>query len=586
MVFGQNTRRARTPGATRATKPATLNDPALVQHYRQLITPESLAARLYFLASDLFEGRETGTRGQKLAAQYLASQYRQLGLIPKGTGNPGDPLSPSAYLQPFTVYKRSPKRSQLEVWIKGSKAASSTFSAESHDDLSYFSGGALADASGGVIFAGYGIADDKLGYNDYSALAAKGITLAGKWVLILQDEPLANDSTSLLPTSDHKPSSWTTQFINKRRALWNAGRPKGVLVVADAGPGTTSMFRDRVALAARNTQQVGYLSLIADSPFPPTYAISTSLANQILASSGQTIADLKQQIDSTLKPLVFALNDDTRVTATVESFPGLTTENVLAFIEGSDPKLKNEVVIISAHYDHLGIDTTLKGDQIFNGAADDGSGVVATLALAQELMKARRDGVGPRRSILFINFTGEEKGLLGSTHYALHQPVVPWEKVVADINMDGVGGLDPNHPTHSKNYIYTLGTEQLSRELLETTKRINGATGINLELTEGPRFNSDQYNFEIQLVPYIYFSTGYTEHYHQVADEAASIDYEHLARVVQLIFARRGKLPIRTPGLPASTETNCGWLVTFVLPAHSNAMSMFTTNQENVLSAE
>ncbi|HEY2971819.1 MAG TPA: M28 family peptidase [Pyrinomonadaceae bacterium] len=565
MVFGQHTRRRKVPAATVATKQFPLTDRALVQRYRRMITPESLAARLYFLASDLFEGRETATRGQKLAAQYLASQYQQLGLTPKSTAKVEDPLSPSAYLQPFTVYKRSPKQSQLEVRVNGSKAASSTFSSESHDDLSYFSGGGLVDASGAVIFAGYGIADDKLGYNDYAALAAKGISLADKWVLILEDEPLADGSTSLLPTSDHKPSSWTTQFINKRRALWNAGRPKGVLVVADAAPGATSTFRDRAALAALNTQRVGYLSLIPSSPFPSTYAISTTLANQILASSGHTVADLKREIDRSLKPTVFALNDDVKVTATVESFPGLTTENVLAFIEGSDPRLKNEVVIVSAHYDHLGIDSALKGDQIFNGAADDGSGVAATLALAQEFMKARREGFGPRRSILFINFTGEEKGLLGSDHYAMHQPVVPWEKVVAEINMDGVGGLDPNHPTHSRNYVYTLGTEALSRELIETTKRINRSMEINLELTEGKRFHSDDYNFETQLVPYIYFSTGYTDHYHRVSDEAASIDYDHLTRVVQLVFATTWQVANQNTR-PAGVDRTQLRLVGYVCP--------------------
>jgi Peptidase family M28 len=563
VVFGQSVRRAKSSVPVAATKPTALNDPALVARYRQSITPDSLAARLYFLASDLFEGRETGTRGQKLAAQYLVSQYRELGLAPKGTANSPDALSPSAYLQPFTVYKRSPKRAELTVWLKGKQAATSTVSAESHDDQSYFYGGNLINASGGVVFAGYGIADDQLGYNDYAALASQGISLAGKWVLILEDEPLSNSTTSRLPTVDHKPSDWTRQFINKRRALWNAGPPQGVLVVGAAGP--ENAFRDRAALAALNSQRVGQLSLAAESPFPPTFEISTAFADQILSASGHTIADLRQQIDDSLKPEVFALNDDLQVTATIEPFPGLATENILAFIEGSDPKLKDEVVIVSAHYDHLGIDPTLKADQIFNGAADDGSGVVAALALAQEFMKAKRDGVGPRRSMMFVNFAGEEKGLLGSGFYALQQPLVPWERVAAEINMDGVGGLDPNHPSHSKDYIYLLGTEQLSRELIETAKQINRSAGINLELTEGKRFSSDDYNFETQLVPYLYFSTGYTEHYHQVGDEAATIDYKHLSRVVQLVFATTWQVA-NQDARPAAVKRDRLKLVGYVCP--------------------
>jgi hypothetical protein len=207
--------------------PTAFSKPALVRRYQQTITSGSLASRLYFLASDFFEGRETTTRGQKFAAQYLASQYRLLGLAPKGTAKTTDPLSPAAYFQPFTVYKRLAKETHLEVSVNGSKVASSTFSTETHDDLSYFITGNIAEASGGVVFAGHGIADDKLGYNDYAALAAKGISIDGKWVLILEDEPLSDAATSLLPTPQRKPSSWSTQFIYKRRALLKAGKAPG-----------------------------------------------------------------------------------------------------------------------------------------------------------------------------------------------------------------------------------------------------------------------------------------------------------------------------------------------------------------------
>ena len=535
IVTGQRTGRSRSSGTPISPTRIALNDPGLVHRYQEDITAEGLAAHLYFLASDFFEGRETTTRGQKLAAQYLASQYRQLGLTPKGTETADNPLAPSNYFQPFTVYRRNPKETRLDVLVDGSKVVSSTFSADYHDDLSYFVLGGAANSSGSVVFAGYGIADDKLGYNDYAALSAKNISLTDKWVLILDDEPLTNAATSLLPTADHKPSSWT-QFINKRSAFSKAGKPKGVLVVSDLSPRTKETFVERSALASLNAQRVGALSLTPTSSVLPVYAISSRLANQILASSGQTIEDLKQQIDKRLSPVVFDLNVNVKVSTTVSSFEGQKTENILAYIEGSDPKLKDEVVIVSAHYDHLGINPTLKGDQIFNGAADDGSGIVACLEMAQAFMKAKREGFGPRRSILFANFTGEEKGLLGSTYYS-RQPVVPLDKTVADINMDGVGGIDPNHPMHSKNYIYILGTEELSRDLLDATKRINKTAGLNLELTEGPRFSSDQYSFETQLVPYIYYSTGYTEKYHQPSDEPDTIAYDHLARVVQLIFA-------------------------------------------------
>jgi hypothetical protein len=515
--------------------PTAFSKPALVRRYQETITPGALASRLYFLASDYFEGREATTRGQKLAAQYLASQYRLMGLAPKGSVKTTDPLSPAAYFQPFPVYKRAAKESHLEVLVNGSPVASSTFSMEKQDDLSYFLTGDTAQASGGVVFAGYGIADDTLGYNDYAALSAKGISISGKWVLILEDEPLADAAKSLLPTPEHKPSAWSRQFFSKRRALWNAGKAAGVLVVKDASPRMQGTFADASALAALNARQGNSVRLNQASSFPPTYAISTKLANQILSSSGHQIEDLRREINNSLKPTVFDLKGVT-INATAEPFKALETENVLAFIEGSDPQLADEVVVISAHYDHLGINPALKGDQIFNGAADDGSGIAASLELAQAFMKAKREGFGPRRSILFINFSGEEKGLLGSTYYAHKEPLVPLEKTVADINMDGVGGIDLKHPTGSKNYIYINGDKNLSTELIGINKRIKEVTGSTLELTDGPGFNSDDKSFQSQFIPFIYYSTGLIEHYHTPGDEADTIDYEHLARVTQLIF--------------------------------------------------
>jgi Peptidase family M28/Heavy metal binding domain len=519
------------------TTPTVTTQPALVERYQQTITPEALAARLYFLASDLFEGREATTRGQKLAAEYLASQYRQLGLAPKGNAKTTDPLSPSAYFQPFTVYKRTPRESRLEVLSGGSTVASSAFSAEAHDDLSYFlTGNAAASAAGGVVFAGYGIADDQLGYNDYAALKAKGISIDGKWVMILADEPLAADGTSLLPTADHKLSPWSAlSLAAKRKALIEAGKPAGVLLVRYAGPRMQGTFADNAAQASLAAQRVGPLSL-GQSTFPPTYAISVKLADQILAHGGRNIEDLRRQINQSLKPQVFEAGGVT-VRTTVGQFEGLETENVLAFIEGSDPRLKDEVVVITAHYDHLGLNPTLKGDQIFNGAADDGTGTVATLELAQAFMRAKRDGRGPRRSVLFINFSAEEKGTLGSAHYALREPLVPLDRTVAEINMDGVGGFDPKHPAKSRNYVYIVGSGDLSREMIEANRRVKELTNINLDLTEGQNFPSDQLYFQAQLIPFIYYSTGLIEHYHQPGDEPSTIDYEHLARVTRLVFA-------------------------------------------------
>jgi hypothetical protein len=523
---------------SKKTTPSVFENPGLVKKYQQTISPETLASRLYFLASDYFEGRETGARGQRLAAQYLASQYRLLGLTPKGTGNQPAPLSPAAYFQSFPVYRETPQEARLEISVGGSKIASSIFSAEQSDDLAYFQSGGAKNASGSLVFAGYGIADDKLGYNDLAALAAAGVSINDKWVLILADEPLADATTSRLPTADKKPSFWSSQLLYKRAALLKAGRPKGILLVRDTSPRYTGTFAANAANASANARQIGLLSLYETTDIPQTYAISTKLANQLLASSGKTVEALQQQINQNLKPAVFELKD-VNVSSTVERSKPLETENVLGFIEGSDPKLKDEVILISAHYDHLGINPALKGDQIYNGAADDGSGTVATLELAKAFMQAKRDGFAPRRSLLFVNFVGEEKGILGSSLYAYNAPVVPLEKTVANINLDGVGGIDAAHPTKSKNYIYLAAAEKLSDELLAINKQVHKLTGSSLELSDGngKGFSSDNQGFENLRVPFLYYSTGRTEHYHQPGDGPETIDYEHLARVTQLIFA-------------------------------------------------
>ena len=537
-----------TPNPYVQVTPTLFDAPALVRQYQQTITSEELAAHLYLFASDFFDGRETGTRGQKLAAHYLASQHRKLGLLPKGTAPTDNPQAPAVYFQPFKVYKSLPQVARLDVVVGGETITTSTFSADVHDDLAYFAFGKPASASGGVLFAGYGIADDELGYNDYAALAEKGLALDGKWLMMLRDEPLADASTSRLPTTDHQPSPWT-KIANKKRAVWEAGTPVGVLIVNDVGPRVQESFAASAAEAARRLdiarRTVGRRLSLQAPPrldLPPVYMISTKLANQILTGSGRTIEQLLQDIHDDLTPVVFEV-EDVMVKTTVEPPQQLETENVLAFIEGIDPVLKEEVVVLTSHYDHLGNNprgrSAPEGDQLFNGAADDGSGTVAALEIAEAFMRAKQDGHGPRRSILFLHTSAEEKGLLGSAYYTDWEPVVPLDRIVANLNMDGIGGFDSNHPTGSKNYIYLVGSPFLSQEIRAINERANALMRTPLELTLAydKAWGSDHQNFEKHLIPFLYYSTGLTEHYHRVSDEPATIDYEHMTRVARLVFA-------------------------------------------------
>ena len=536
--------RMASPGVT----PTVFDAPDVVKRYQATITPEDLAAHLYLFASDLFEGRETTTRGQKLAARYLAAQYRKMGLEPRGTVETDDPMAPEAYFQPFTVYGRRLSEARLTVSAGGAPVATSVFSPTEHDDQAFFAFGTVPEVSAGVVFGGYGIADDDLGFNEYAALEARGIDYSDKWLLILRDEPLQDAETSLLPTPDHAPSQWTTSRNIKFTHLMQGGLPRGILLVNDIGPRAEKSMAEMAAEAAARQGGVGNLSLQPQGggfQFPPIYVISSTLADKILAPTGRTLAEVKAEIDANLKPVVFEVEG-----ATVESKLSYetyeaTTENVIAFVEGSDPALKDEVVVVSSHYDHIGM-TQGEGDTINNGADDDGSGTVSVLEIAEAFARAKADGYGPRRSILFLNVTGEEKGLLGSQYFTDEAPVVPLENIVTDLNIDMIGRHDPTYPGDDPNYVYIIGSNLISQELHDINQRVNTLTDTNVELNE--RFNtkddpnqfyrrSDHWNFGKHSIPFIFFFTGTHEDYHGVGDEPDKIDYPRMANIARLIFA-------------------------------------------------
>ncbi|WP_397546053.1 M28 family peptidase [Rhodothermus marinus] len=530
-----------------APTPTVFDNPALVQRYQATITPEDLAAHLFLVASDYFEGRETTTRGQKLAAYYLASQYRKLGLEPAGTLKPDHPYAPEAYFQPFTVYSQRLQEAHLIAVQGADTLAALAFGPEQADPNGYLWFGVRPESAGELVFGGYGIADPELGYDDYAALAADSIELVGRWLLILADEPLANDSTSLL-TPDGRPSRWTTQpFLKLRRAL-EAG-VAGVILVGDRSPRADEPLAERAARAAlRARTSVGRLSLTPPQQggfqLPPIWVVSSQVADALLAPSGHSIAELQQQIDENRQPVVFAVPAVTVHGRLLQETYQAQTENVLAYIEGADSLLKNEVVVLSAHYDHVGVDPTAEGDGIYNGADDDGTGTVALLEIAEAFMQAARDGYPPRRSILFLHVSGEEKGLLGSAYYADHEPVFPLEQTVTDLNIDMIGRHDPTREG-DPNYVYIIGSNLISQELHEINLRVNEITGTRLVLDE--RFNSkddpnrfyarsDHWNFGKHGIPFIFFFTGTHEDYHGVDDEPHKIDYDRMARIVRLIF--------------------------------------------------
>lgn len=216
----------------------------------------------------------------------------------------------------------------------------------------------------------------------------------------------------------------------------------------------------------------------------------------------------------------------------------LTSSNVLAYIEGSDPVLSKEVVIITAHYDHIGVDNGL----VFNGADDDGTGTVALLELAEAFMEAKKNGHGPKRSILIMPVSGEEKGLLGSDYYSSH-PIIPLENTVADLNIDMIGRNDIAHEKDT-NYIYIIGSNMLSDGLHEANEKANEQyTRLKLDykfnsLSDPNQFyyRSDHYNFAKFNIPVIFYFSGVHEDYHQATDDVEKIIFPKVEKVAKLVF--------------------------------------------------
>jgi Zn-dependent M28 family amino/carboxypeptidase len=279
--------------------------------------------------------------------------------------------------------------------------------------------------------------------------------------------------------------------------------------------------------------------------------VGPNIAAAILQETGKTLSQLRLSAyqDSSFQPI--SLNQTT-VTIDIKNSKELkTTENVVGFLEGSDPKLKDEVVAFTGHYDHLGI--TPEG-VVYPGADDDGSGTVTVLQLAQAFTS---NPVKPRRSILFMTVVGEEKGLWGSEWYVNH-PILPLEKTVADLNTDMIGRTDKKYDDlKSSNYVYVIGSDKISTQLDSILKVSNKETeNIILDYTynddkDPNQFyrRSDHYNFAKHGVPIVFFFTGVHADYHRPTDTVDKILFDRMVRIVRVIYATGWKVANMKGGL-------------------------------------
>lgn len=487
--------------------------------YAQSITAQDLERHLRVLAHDSLEGRDTGSPGQKKAADYVMNYFKSLGL---------KPIVPTAdgvksYIQPYSLYQKA----WGEVYLATDKQRYAW-----QQDF-YLSGlvNTLTEEKIPVVFAGYGIESNT--YDDY-----KGLNVENKAVIVLEGEP-RNANGQYVVSGDDKASKWSNDATAWQRKV-SLARNKGakyVLIVSDL---KGDDFRQQVAKRSAMTQRFNRLSM---RPYNENisgnaaFTISRQMALDLLKIKEKALAKAEKSTLTTgqscagkFKERIVAIKAE-RKDATV------STENVLGFLEGTDKK--DEVIVITAHLDHIGISTD---GQINNGADDDGSGTVSVLELAEAFAKAKAAGHGPRRSILFMTVTGEEKGLFGSEYYTSN-PVIPLKQTVCNLNIDMIGRVDEAHKANPQ-YVYLIGSDKLSSELHAISEDANTRyVKYQLDYTynnpsDPNRFyyRSDHYNFAKNKVPVIFYFTGVHEDYHRPGDDVEKIMFDKQTKIVQLVF--------------------------------------------------
>lgn len=447
---------------------------------------DELKEKLYKYSSDEFEGRATPSKGQELAVEYLVNHYKNLG-IPS--------VKDDSYLQAVPL--------QLEIKPDISLRISDQKFLYYQDYISYANGPDKNYNSVETIFAGYGIDDEN--YSDYSNLDVKG-----KIVVALGGEPLDDNEN---------------YFINgKDKSKW-------------------SNSREEISLKRSTAKNNGALALILVDDY--LYRRYKSRFEYSDSGRGEKRMALGNDEENNFQVLLFSekhknflskdgLNLNLSFKKNVESF---TADNVAAIIKGSE--FPNEYVILTAHLDHV----IPRNGEIYNGADDNGSGTVAMLEIAESFALAKQLGKEPKRSIVFLHVTAEERGLLGSKYYTDYEPLVPLKQTVANLNMDMMGRADPERGIRNLNYVYIIGSDILSDDLHNINLEANNFANLELDFRyndiNDPNqfyYRSDHFHFVKNNIPAIFYFSGTHEDYHQPGDTADKILYEPYSKRVKLIF--------------------------------------------------
>ncbi len=478
--------------------------------YAAELTPESAHAHLSILASAEYEGRGTGEAGGEKAAAYIAEEFKKLGLTGPVDGS---------YYQPV-------KLAYVNFGVGKFVANGKTFT-NGKDFYFIGSGPETTINTKEIVFIGYGISESN--YDDL-----QGLDISGKVVLLINEgEPTDANGVSLI-TGSETPSEWTASR-NKRLQAITAKNPSLILAASSGVKETLQRFGSRLTRPRITLED--NVDVAGASSQVPVANISTEIADFILQKSKTSVEQFKKAVAETKKAQSKAIKATLNTTFGSSVVP-FTSDNVLGYLEGSD--LKDELVVITGHYDH---DGKSEDGTIYYGADDNGSGTVGVLEVARAFAKAKADGNGPRRSMLFIAYTAEEKGLLGSDYYTRY-PVFPLASTVVNLNMDMIGRIDDKHLRGNHNYIHVIGADKLSSELYTINENAN-ADYTHMELDymyDDPNdelriyYRSDQYNFAKHGIPVIFYFSGLHPHYHTPEDTVDKIDFDMMAKRTRLVF--------------------------------------------------
>jgi hypothetical protein len=514
----------------------TANDPLV--RASNLIEADDLKAEISFLASDDLAGRNAGSAEDHIATAYIASEFLRNGAVPAGERG--------TYFQNFTMVTADVDRekTQLKTTVGGIEHTYPL-----GDEVRWLRQSLRpATSCGPVVFAGYGISAPEYGYDDFA-----GIDVKGKVVVIFTREPQANDPNSkFMGTWDtYHAFNWSkVEAIRKRGAA-------GILQIQERTP---RAFKPTPASSPRPSGGPSW-ALKGEMYDIAALSISREIADTLLAPAGHKSDELQAEIDQTAHPASFEVaNSSACLTKAFHNVEERQGRNVIGVIEGSDPKLKDQTVLITAHHDHMGAE---KG-HIYYGADDNASGVAGLIEIAKAFHKS---GIRPRRSVLLVAYDAEERIFLGSYYYVTH-PTRPLARTVATLNLDMIGRDEndanwPVPPDGNVNMLNVLGT-RYNPGLREVIDRENRRVGLKLDYkmdVVDPDVlwsRSDHFWFATLHIPQAEFQTGLHPDYHTENDTWQRINYPKLTRIVRLAFLATADM--------ANSETRIEFIAAGVAP--------------------